>query len=94
MASARKIDGERDSKDANSGCNMLFQVSCMYNGCNFLFYSERKHTHVHAGKRADGKNTQHVQVWWDGALDDATLHLHFVDTEVSSFLLMQLVSCN
>jgi hypothetical protein len=32
-------------------------------------------------------------VWWDGALDDATLHLHFVDAEVSSFLtyMMQLV---
>jgi hypothetical protein len=36
----------------------------MYNGCNFLLYSEKKHTHVHASKRADGKDTQHVQVWW------------------------------
>jgi len=77
-------------------CFSKFLAYCMYNGCNFLFYSERKHTHVHAGKRANGKDTQHVQVWWDGALDDATLHLHFVDTEVSSFLtyMMQLVSCN
>jgi len=51
---------------------------------------------MHAGKRADGKDTQHVQVWWDGALDDATLHLHFINAEVSSFLtyMMQLVSCN
>jgi len=68
----------------------------MYNGCNFLLYSERKHTHVHACNRVDGKDTQHVQVWWDGAFDDATLHLHFVDTEMSSFLtyMMQLMSCN
>jgi hypothetical protein len=49
---------------------------------------------VHASKRADGKDTERVQVWWDGALDDATLHLHFVEAEVFSFLLMQLVSCN
>jgi hypothetical protein len=77
-------------------CCSKFLAYYMYNGCNFLFYSERKHTHAHAGKRADGKNTQHVQVWWDGALDDATLHLHFVDAEMSSFLtyMMQLVSCN
>jgi hypothetical protein len=67
-------------------CFSKFLAYCMYNGCNFLFNSERKHTHVHAGKRADGKDTHHVQVWWDGALDDATLHLHFVDAEVSSFL--------
>jgi hypothetical protein len=38
-------------------------------------------------------------VRWDGALDDATLHLHFVEAkeaEVSSLLLLllQLVSCN
>jgi len=49
---------------------------------------------VHASKRADGKDTQRVQVWWDGALDDATLHLHIVEAKVSSFLLMQLVSYN
>jgi hypothetical protein len=67
----------------------------MYNGflsdhswCNFLFYFERKQTHMHVGKRADDKDTQRVQVWWDGALDDVTLHLHFVEAEVSSFLLL------
>jgi hypothetical protein len=49
---------------------------------------------MHACKRVDDRDTQRVQVWWDGALDDATLHLHFVEAKVSSFVLLQLVSYN